>query len=220
MASHEQLKIVVSTLEQEIALGRLLPRERLIEEDLARRFQVGRHVVRQAISDLQAKGLVTRPPNRGAAVKDISPDEVEQIYAVRCLLERYAAELIPLPLKGDLHDRLVAIDGQHRQAITDRNLAEVYRHNLEFHRVFFSACSNATLVECIEQFALKSHSVRSHSIADQRLLQRAADEHGLMLQALSDGDRPTLVRLVEAHVQPAKQAYIDLYRRRVCPDPR
>src|SRR5690606_32587948 len=64
------METVVRRLEEEIVLGRLRPRERLLEEDLARAFDTKRHVVRAALAELESMGIVVRQPNRGAAVRD------------------------------------------------------------------------------------------------------------------------------------------------------
>jgi DNA-binding GntR family transcriptional regulator len=54
----ELLRTLVSSLEEDIVLGRLHPRERLIEDELMRRFAAKRHVVRRALADLQQMGIV------------------------------------------------------------------------------------------------------------------------------------------------------------------
>ena len=56
-------------------LGRLHPRERLIEDELMRRFGVKRHVVRRGLADLERMGVVERVPNRGAMVRAYRADE-------------------------------------------------------------------------------------------------------------------------------------------------
>ena len=61
---------VVAALEEEIALGLMGPRARLVEEELMQRFEVKRHVARQALADLEGMGLVVRQLHRGAAVRD------------------------------------------------------------------------------------------------------------------------------------------------------
>ena len=101
----ELLKTVVSSLEEDIVLGRLHPRERLIEEDLMRRFGVKRHVVRSGLADLERMGVVERVPNRGAMVRAYTADEIQKLYVLRNLLEGHAARLIPMPLaKADIED--------------------------------------------------------------------------------------------------------------------
>ena len=78
-SSRAGVSAIAAQLEEDIVLGRLQPRERLIEQDLAIRFETHRAAVRQALFDLDKKGLIVRVPNRGALVRDLSPDEVRQI---------------------------------------------------------------------------------------------------------------------------------------------
>jgi DNA-binding GntR family transcriptional regulator len=195
-------------LEEDIALTRLLPRERLLEDELALRFGQGRHVIRQALADLETLGMVVRQRNKGAAVRDLDPQEVEHIYAVRELLERHAAELLPLPAPAELIEDLTSTQSRHRGAMEAGDLREVYRANLQFHRILFGACGNPVLAEAVGQFAWKAHMVRSNTIVAPELLRQACDEHDMMISALQAGDRPKLLRLVTDHIQPAKRAYL------------
>jgi DNA-binding GntR family transcriptional regulator len=207
-----QVPDVVAVLEEDIALGRLAPRERLVEEDIAERFGVKRHVVRQALSDLSAMGIIVHQPNRGAAVRDYDADEVEQLYLVRALVERCAAELMPLPVDRDVIDRLQRIQNLHAVAADDGDLRKVFRQNLLFHRTFFAICGNIPLVDVIEQMALKTHAIRSYTIGDPALLNVVRDQHQRMIDLLSTTDRRSLVDVVVKHIQPAKDAYLRLAR--------
>src|SRR4030088_2189314 len=82
---------VVRQLEEDIVFGVLHPKEKLIEESLATRLQQKRHVIRDALEDLEVAGLVTRIPNRGAFVRELTATEVIEIYEVREILEVAAA---------------------------------------------------------------------------------------------------------------------------------
>lgn len=209
-AAPEQDRVVrvVRALEEDIALARLLPRERLLEDELALRFAQGRHVVRQALAELETMGLVVRQRNRGASVRDLAPEEVEHVYAVRELLERRAAELLPMPAPAEFVRRLKQIHDTHRRAAKAGDLGAVYRANVAFHETFFGGCGNPVLVEAIGQLSAKAHAVRSITIVAPDLLARAAAEHGAMIEALEAGDRKRLVRLVAEHILPAKRAYL------------
>ena len=87
----ESVQIIVRSLEVDIVLGRLFPRERLIEEQLATRFKTSRHVVRQALLELEIAGLITRKTNKGATICEYSAEEVEQLYQTREILERISS---------------------------------------------------------------------------------------------------------------------------------
>jgi len=211
-ASPVGLAAVVGALEEEIALGQIGPRERLVEEELAQRFAVKRHVARQALGELETMGIVVRQPNRGAAVRDYSSAEIEQLYVVRTLVETCAAGLLALPAPPPLVRELTAIHDRHRAAVKRGDLRRVFRENLLFHKTFFAACGNATLVEVIEQLAMKAHAIRSYSIGNPELLALVCSEHAMLIALLQGTDRKRLVALVGRHIQPAKNAYLQLAR--------
>jgi DNA-binding GntR family transcriptional regulator len=199
---------IVAGLEEAIVLGRLHPRERLIEDELIERFGAKRHVVRQALLVLEHLGLIERQPGRGAWVRSHTPRAVQQIYAMRELLEAEAARLIPLPLPEALLSRLRAAQAGHDAAAATADPARIFRANLEFHRTLFGFCDNDLLVEAVETYAQKTHGIRFHSLIDPALVGRAQAEHRAMIQAIERGDRDALVQLCRAHLGPSKEAYL------------
>jgi DNA-binding GntR family transcriptional regulator len=211
-ASQMGIGEIVATLEEEIALGIIGPRERLVEEELAQRFNVKRHVARQALTDLETMGLVGRQPNRGAAVRDYGAAEIEQLYDARQLVECHAAGLVPLPAPRGLVEALESIHKRHSAAVARGDLRRVFRENLLFHKTFFAACGNAPLVEVIETLAMKTHAIRSFSIGDPNLLKVVCREHAEMIKLLQGKKHEPLITLVGKHLQPAKNAYLRLAR--------
>ncbi len=203
---------LVGILEEQIALGQLAPRARLVEEEIAKRYSATRHTVRQALSDLEAMGIVVCHPNRGASVRDYDAQEVEQLYVVRTLIEQRAAELMPLPADRKVIDALQKIQARHSFAVEKGDLRTAFRENLLFHRTFFAMCGNSPLVELIEQMALRTHAIRSYSIGDPALLKVVREQHQLMIDLLGTKDRRSLVDVVVRHIQPAKDAYLRLAR--------
>ena len=89
--------VIATRLEEDIVLGRRHPRERLIEQDLCEQFNTHRADVRLAFFELEKKGIIQRIPNRGAIVRDLTPNEVTEIYAVREELEVMAVRILPVP---------------------------------------------------------------------------------------------------------------------------
>lgn len=199
---------VAAKLEEDIIFGRLRPRERLIEDALMARFEVKRHVVRQALADLDKLGIVARERNRGALVRYFTPDEVENIYEVRGLLQQRAAQRIPLPASAELLARLEEIHRRHVAAVQSGDLKAVYDLNNDFHDAVFGTCGNPYLFDAISHYAALSHAIRSYRIADPILLQQACEEHAEIIGALRNGDRRRLVRLCVDHIKPSKEAYL------------
>src|SRR5690349_434764 len=78
-------------LYQAILRSEFQPNERLIEIDLAQRYNVGRAAIRTALARLEQDGLVERTPNRGARVRAISGEEAVETLEARAVLEGLAA---------------------------------------------------------------------------------------------------------------------------------
>lgn len=204
----DRVRGIAAALEEEIVLGWLMPRERLVEEDLAERLDVKRHVVREALAELERVGLVERVPNRGAFVKLLEPTEVRQIYSVREALETLAAEQIPLPASGELLSQLQQIQDAHSAAVASGDARAAFRANMAFHETLFAACGNPHLVELIQAMAQKVHGARSITAASAEHLALARDEHLGMIEAIRAGDRARLVALCRRHLGPSRDAYI------------
>src|SRR5690606_11365873 len=182
---------VANALRFDIIFGRLRPRERLVESDLAERFGVGRYIVRGALDELERQGFVVKRPNKGAMVREYTSEEIRQLYEMRSLLQREAALRIPLDDTVDLVTRLKEIHASYCKALYDRNLAAVSAANDAFHRTLFSACNNIFLAETIEQFWNKTAAIHSYAIGDPALVKWSCAEHEEMIEAIRNGNRDT-----------------------------
>lgn len=203
---------VVTALEFDILFGRLRPRERLVEDALMQRFRAKRHVVRQALFDLERIGIVVRAPNRGAAVRDFTAEEVEEIYELREILQHRAAQRIPLPADPKLLAQLEALQKRHDKAVLARDLRAIDKANEEFHHAFFSACGSAHLLMAIEQYSYLTRAMRLYPLVNPVILDGLRQEHWSMIEALKSGDRKSLIRLVVGHIQQSKKIYLELRR--------
>ncbi len=201
---------IVRALEEDIIFGRLAPGTRLTEDKLLSRFPVTRHFVRQALVQLEQMGVVVRERNKGATVRSLTSAEVQQIYAVRELVQRQAALMIPLPAPKALIDELLAIHEEHGKHIEAGYLRGVHETNDRFHLTLFGACGNKYLVQTIELYMRYSLPVRANSMADRSSLDISHSQHRLMIDMLAGRDNWLLAQLCVDHLQPSKRRYIDL----------
>ena len=199
---------VRQALELDLVLGRLRPRERLVEDELMARFGVKRHVVRTVLSDLERSGLVERRPNKGAVVREYAPEEVEELYDLRADLHGLAVDRMPLPPDGAVISELRKLADQHEEAIESGDLARVILCNNAFHDLFFDQCGNRFLAEQIHQLGWAANAIRSYRINDPVLLAQAAREHRLIIAAAKRGDRARLKTLAVEHILPSKDIYL------------
>jgi len=195
-------------LESEILTGRLKPRERLVEQELAERLKMSRTPIREALRRLEERGLVRILPRRGAVVSDISPADVEQIYVVRSALEGLAARLVTDHITPEEIERVRGLEAAHAQQATRGDVRALMRANDQFHDAIYGAAGNPCLLDMIQQLRRQIHAVRFNAWAEPARIARSLTEHRQMVEALSRRDGGALARLTEEHLRVAKESYL------------
>ncbi|MCD0505598.1 GntR family transcriptional regulator [Bordetella petrii] len=201
-------------LEEDIVLGSLHPRERLIEDDLIRRFGFKRHAAREVLAELARRGLVERRKNFGCEVRAFSAQEVAELYQLRELLETEAARTLPCPLPAAALSQLVDIQREHDRAVADEYPRAVFHTNQRFHQALFGFCENSVLQKAIQEYARQTHAIRFSSLVDASYRERARQEHWAIIAALEEGRRDDLIRLCRNHLAPSRDAYLAINRHR------
>lgn len=84
------VELAVRRLRAEILSGALAPGERLVEEQLTRRFGISRAPLREALRLLGQQGLVEHLPRRGVRVVELSARDITELFSLRDVLEQFA----------------------------------------------------------------------------------------------------------------------------------
>jgi DNA-binding GntR family transcriptional regulator len=202
---------VTRALEIDILLGGLRPRERLVEDVLMQKFSTKRNVIRRALAELEKMGIVVRAPNKGASVRDLTPEEVEEITEIRETLHRRAVQRMDLLASSQLTARLRAIQHEHDKAIKARDARAIDEANERFHSTFFAACGNRLLSEAIGNYAYLSRIMRLYPLADADTLETVRREHWAIIEAVEEGDRSALTKLAVEHIRHSKRMYLRMH---------
>ena len=201
---------IAATLEEDIVLGILFPRQRLVEDELMARFDVKRHVVRDALSKLEQLGVVERRRNVGARVCGFDAQQVRDLYDMRILLECEAVRRMPLPVPAGQLKELWRIQAEHDTAIAQDDPRAIFRLNQRFHERLYSLCGNAVLAQAIQEYARRTHAIRFGALSTPAQQQRSRREHHDMLLALERGQRDRLIALAHEHLLPSRDRYLAL----------
>lgn len=133
---------IVETLQQEIIAGGFRPGQRLMERELIRRFGVSSIPVREALLELQARGLVIRRHNRGCAVIELSAEEAATLCEFRRALEpkvaAWAAQRISMPELEILAAQFTRL----QEAAEANDVSAFFLEDLNFHRIIWKAARN------------------------------------------------------------------------------
>ncbi len=201
-------------LENDIIFGVYRPGARIIEDRIMEDYGAKRHAVRNAFSELEARGLLIRRPNRGVEVVDFTPDEVDALYDVRIILETAAAERTALPCDPEIVERLDDIARRHEKAVNEQDYSAVFWLNQEFHEVQYSCCGNPRLAELIGKHARAAQPIRVVKYEDKVHMARVVGQHFDIIDALRGTSQSALVAAVRAHLPASAEAYRTLYNRR------
>jgi DNA-binding GntR family transcriptional regulator len=205
----EEQAEVIRRLEEDIIFGRFAPGARLIEDTLMSRYGASRHFVRQALFQLERRGIVLREKNVGATVRFYSSEEVRQIYEVREMLTRQAALMIPLPAPAELIEHLTELQRQYCAKADARDLRGIHEANDAFHLALFSACDNPYLVRSLQDYMDLTLPMRAKNLADQQGLALSRRQHDLMIELLKARDSWALAQLSVDHMQASKSDYLE-----------
>lgn len=205
---------LTTELENDVIFGVYPPGSRIIEDRVMERYSAKRHAVRNAFSELEARGLLIRRPNRGVEVLDFTPDEVDALYDVRVILETAAAERTPLPCALTVTDTLEDIARRHEQAVKDQDFRAVFWLNQEFHEVQYSCCGNPRLAELIGNHARAAQPIRVVKYDDADHMRNVVSQHFDIIEAMRGTSQEALVAAVRAHLPASAEAYRSLYNRR------
>lgn len=200
-------------LESAILIGVLQPRERLVEADLSKKLGASRTLLREVFRRLEGVGMIKLSPNCGATVRDLTREEIEEVYLLRIVLERTAAPLIVRNVtREDLVD-LQALNHAFAEACRGRDMPKMIEGNLAFHRRLAKVARNRTLEQFLEISRLQTHQARYIAWADERSVERSLQDHEEMLAALRRGDAATFKAVTIRHIETGKRDYKRIFPR-------
>ena len=192
MERHQTLREkILETIRDAILKGSMKPGERVSEPDLAERFGISRTPIREAFRQLESEGYLEVIPRKGAVVASLSERDVEEFYAIKILLEGFAARMAADNLSAKDIERLETINERLKQIAKEGDVKTFFRVHNEFHEVFIKAAGNEKLYEMINQLVMRFKRLRLASLSQPGRMEISVEEHRNMIEAFRnrDGDR-------------------------------
>ncbi|MEM1373021.1 MAG: GntR family transcriptional regulator [Pseudomonadota bacterium] len=194
------------TLLGAIRSGEYAPGDRLREEEVGERLRLSRTPVREALRRLEAEGIVEHRPRQGASIRALGHSEVVELYEMRAVLERTAAEMAAKHGSEAEFDTLSALNDQ---ILAERsNPARAAAINQDFHRGLYLACRNRFLLEAARALNNSLLLLGPTTFTDADRVDVVAREHGAIIDALRAGDRQAAGQAAEAHLATSLRARI------------
>lgn len=198
---------VYMRMREAILRGEIEGGERLVHEDLANRFGTSRIPVRDALKRLIFDGLVDADERGVCRVSHFGLEDVEEIYALREMLESHAVAKACERLTDDELAELERLQGDIEQAAESGDKQSYVELNQEFHRELYDIADQPRLARMIYGLWQGLPPLTPMTI-DNRLTQ-GAYEHRDILAALRDRDADAAGRAMRAHIATAGRALYD-----------
>jgi DNA-binding GntR family transcriptional regulator len=203
---------VAVRLRQRIVEGGLAPGAKLNERELSEQLRVSRTPLREAIKMLAAEGLVELLPNRGAAVTQMSEQDVADTFEVIAGLEGQSGALAAQRITEAQLQEIRALHFEMCAAFTRRDLPTYYRLNALIHAHINAAAANRVLTQTWATVNARLQALRFRSNVDEAKWIRAMDEHGRMVDLLAARDAEGLRALMTTHLVHKRDAVLELMR--------
>lgn len=190
---------VYQGLRKAIIDGQLPAGTRLSVPALARRFNVSRSPIREAVARLTTDRLAVEQPRRGAVVTEVSLHDLVEVYQAREALEGAAARLAASHCDDVLRARLEELMRQHRGAVDRGDDAARAQLDSAFHRAIADASRNKLIRDWHSQLQARVQ-IAMRTTAISAGVAVALADHEKIRQAITSGDPVTAEATARAHI--------------------
>ena len=196
LSAHDRL---YRTLRTQVMHGELLPGEPLTLRGLAARFGVSMTPAREAVQRLVAEGALSLSSSGRVATPELTPERIEELAAIRALLEPELASRALPRAHFALIDRLAAINAANSEAVAKQDAVAYIRTNLEFHRTLYLRAQAPAMLALTETVWLQLGPTM-RALYSRLRRNQPPQHHRMILAALRAGDDPALRLAVRTDV--------------------
>jgi DNA-binding GntR family transcriptional regulator len=185
-------------IRQAIYRGALKPRERVIEEDVARQLKCSRGPVREALLRLERDGLIVTVGRRGTFIRDISAESIEVIFSMRGKLEALCVRYLREQLTAEMETTL-------REALKNMKLASrkddetFLAADMNFHQTIWKLSHRATLENSLGKIMNPFIFMLARAYSNQTSMAVRYKEHAQYLETILTAPISKLERSVESY---------------------
>jgi len=202
---------ICNALEEDIFQLRFPAGSKITENDMVSRYRASRNTIREAIAYLLSTGLLVKVANKGVYVREITQDDIQELFHLRKLLETealriiYASGFIPLDLMR-YAEALERIDAA-------KDWDEYVRADCDFHASLVAAAGSARLSRLYETIAteVKLCIYQSHSYVPLR--NENTLQHRRILEAIENGNLDDAIQILSNHIDNAIESYAEGFRK-------
>ncbi|MDQ7850044.1 MAG: GntR family transcriptional regulator [Armatimonadota bacterium] len=210
-------EVIYRTLREAIVRSILPEGYRLQDRTLAATLGVSRTPVRQAMQRLEAEGFLEGVPRLGAVVASITPQDVEDIYAIRIAQEGVAAQLAAQRASPGELELLQHLNDQIAEATRQGDHQHLSHLNQEFHEAIYRAARNTRLGDLLKRLQYSIQRFEYSTLSSPERAQQALQEHRDLLAAIVARDAEGAEAAARRHKENAMRTRLKMHGPRTGP---
>jgi DNA-binding GntR family transcriptional regulator len=192
---------IVEFIKDAIVGGQLKPGVRVPEQEIAESLGISRTPIREAFRQLESEGFITVTPRKGAVVSPITDRDVTEFYAIKSLLEGYAAREATEKLTGKEISRLECLNVQMSKAANKEDVKNFFKLDNQFHDTFLKAAGNEKLCKLVRQLVQQFERFRITSMSLPGRMKDSVKQHAGIIDAFRNNDAELVETLVRANAE-------------------
>ncbi len=200
---------IVDFIKDAVVTGRLKPGERVPEQEIAESFGISRTPIREAFRQLESEGFITVTPRKGAVVSPITDKDVSEFYAIKSLLEGFAAKTACLTLTPKELKKLETLNAQMEKYAERDDVKGFFRLDNQFHDTFLKACGNEKLCNLIHQLVQQFERFRITALALPGRMRDSVRQHNEIIEAFKTGNTALVETLVKANAERGRDVLVE-----------
>jgi len=198
---------VADKLRDQIIRGEIAEGTQLLQDAIATQYQVSKIPVREALRQLEAEGLITIVPNRGAVFPALSPDDIEELFSIRSLLEpEVLKRSIPHLTEQDFSQGEAILKTFVNELSRDDHVSGWGRLNWQFHSTLYSKANQPRFMATIRNINNNGERYTRLQLYLTHGMKRANDEHHRLLELCRERDVASACKLLREHIEYARQS--------------
>ena len=196
---------LLAKMQRDILTGEMKPGQKIVEQELCRKYGVSRTPIREALRQLETDGLVENILNRGAFVIGMSDQDYEDMFELRKAYEVQAVKWAIERINEEEMERLEETF-EFMEFYTMRNdIDKMLVINTEVHHVIYEASGNRMLQKMLSSYQNFLKYKGPEAVHDRNYLPTVLEEHRAIFKAFKDKDPKEGALAMEIHINRAKE---------------
>ncbi|MDP2689193.1 MAG: GntR family transcriptional regulator, partial [Deltaproteobacteria bacterium] len=190
---------IVDFIKDAVVSGRLKPGERVPEQEIAENLGISRTPIREAFRQLESEGFISVTPRKGAVVSPITDKDVTEFYAIKSLLEGFAASIACAKLTIKEIKKLESLNSQMDRCAEKDDVKGFFRLDNQFHDAFLKACGNEKLCVLVHNLVQQFERFRITALSVPGRMKDSVRQHREIIGAFRESNSALVETLVRAN---------------------